>query len=94
MWTMKSKSVYAQLFFHCCIGEPIFAIGTCKMPNYFFDCFEHCKSIYKKAEVEMQVMNNAKCIRDSLLKSLPQAIYNSQRAESRSLPTIKVQMFY
>jgi hypothetical protein len=33
------------------------------MPNYFFDCFEHCKSIYKKAEVEMQVMNNAKCSR-------------------------------
>jgi len=33
------------------------------MPNYFFDCFEHCKSIYKKAEVEMQVMNNAKCNR-------------------------------
>ena len=36
VWAMKGIAFYLHAF-HGCIGKPVFAFSTCKVPNCFFD---------------------------------------------------------
>ena len=61
--------------------------------NYSLFSFVCQLLLVKKAEASEQVMNCAMCSRNITI-SVPQAIYNRQRAEGLRISRFKVQVFY